>query len=233
MSKFELLFPVPYEYYNYTLPLYSFENVWVYLSNNEDEYTFLTKTNKRWSFCVAATTENILMNTIPEEHDNFKAVPISVKMLTETFRTIELDQQMMFVQGGKDFVCTNLLTFNGGPLYPSPDALCIVLIDVAKTTLQEPSVFHVTSQGKKCAVIHDNPHELLLITQIHGAWEDKNTALYMSYVPMQIIADRFDYVMYGTQIFSCAEFMALSSQSLMLMSDEYKTKIDNGEVDVF
>lgn len=234
MSKFDLLFPVTAKYYDYTVPLHSFDNVWVYLSTEDDEYTFLTKTNNKWSFCVAATEKDILMNIVAgSQKDNFSAVQISAKQLTEMFRTIELDGQMMFVKGGINYTCNTLQTYKEGPLYPSPNIMCIVLLKLDTTTNNSPDVYCVESTGKTCALIHDNPYDFLVITQIYGAWDNPKESLYMSYVPLQVIADKYDYVMYEKSVYNAKEYIALSSQSLKLMSDEYKEKINNGEVDVF
>lgn len=234
MSKFDLLFPVTAEYYDYTIRLHSFENVWVYLSTANDEYTFLAKTNNKWSFCVAATDEDTLMNIVAgKEKEDFSAVQISIKQLTEMFRTIELDGQMMFVKGGIDYTCTGLQTYKDGPLYPSPDLLCIVLLKTDTSTSSDPDVYCVTSGGKTCALIHDNPYDFLVITQMYGAWDNPDESVYMSYVPLQVIADKHDYVMHGKTVYNAKEYIALSSQSLRLMSDDYKEKVNNGEINVF
>lgn len=234
MTKFDDLFPVEIEYYDYVLPMYSFDVLWAYIASDPDQYTFLTKTNKMWSFCVTATTEDELMNIIGDaKSDDFKAVPVSVKSLTNTFRTIELNGQKMFIKGGVDFVCTSLQTHSNGPLYPSTDILCLVLLRANTSTVTNPDAFTITSEGKECVLIHDDPHALFLITNIHNAWKNPNEALYLSYVPMQVLADKYEYAMYETSVYNLKKAIALSASSLRIMSDEYKQKINNGEEHVF
>ena len=234
VDRFSALFPVSLDKYDYVLPLFSYDKVYICRQITESKTTFLTCDIGMWSFISVFTNQDDARKHI--ETCNIEGLTpdsISVYELLHTFRSWSLDGELLFVGSTKDYLPSNIQTHYGGPLYPSTSLMVLVAIDTAAWSRRELKLLTCTHSDVQNAVyVADSLFSLISqIAHEQSYVTDKGSYL-LAYIPIQTIAAKYKGVLFDNSYYDLETFLSLTAHSLSLMSDDFIAQIKEGKEDV-
>lgn len=234
VDRFTALFPVPLNKYDYALPLFSYDKVYICRHITDEKTTFLTCDIGMWSFISVFTSKDDAQKHIDScGIDNLTPDAVSVYELLHTFRSWSLDGELIFVGSTKDYLPSNIQTHYGGPLYPSTSLMVLVAIDTVAWSRRELKLLTCTHSDVQDAVyVADSLFSLIAqISNEQTYAKDKGSYL-LAYIPIQTICSKYKGVLFENSYYDLETFLSLTSHSLSLMSDEFIAQIKEGKEDV-
>lgn len=234
VDRFTALFPVPLNKYDYALPLFSYDKVYICRSITDEKTTFLTCDIGMWSFISVFTNKDDAQKHIDSCNvSNLTPDAVSVYELLHTFRSWSLDGELIFVGSTKDYLPSNIQTHYGGPLYPSTSLMVLVAIDTVAWSKRELKLLTCTHSDVQDAVyVADSLFSLIAqISNEQTYAKDKGSYL-LAYIPIQTICSKYKGVLFESSYYDLETFLSLTSHSLSLMSDEFITQIKEGKENV-
>ncbi len=234
VDRFSALFPVPLDKYDYALPLFSYDKVYICRQITDSKTTFLTCDIGMWSFISVFTNQDDAQKHIDTCNiEGLTPDSISVYELLHTFRSWSLDGELIFVGSTKDYLPSNIQTHYGGPLYPSTALMVLVAIDTAAWSRRELKLLTCTHSDVQDAVyVADSLFSLISqISHEQSYVTDKGSYL-LAYIPIQTISAKYKGVLFENSYYDLETFLSLTSHSLSLMSDDFIAQIKEGKENI-